>query len=1264
MRPDILLHRLVLEFELREYPPPVLAFLRTFAGPDEDPNTALVTFLELVMPPGAPTTLYVANISLKSSPFEHHRELLFRPACEGPMAQDFACGGHTLALSTYRRKGKLVVSRLEVTPHVPLRGFEARVSAPVLWPAQAEQYMTQDDFEAVGRLPAHRLFTRGRLAPWREYLEWKESLIKRSQICIPYIRYRWHNDTCLAFLVRDSDLPGRSLAQIEFDATIPEPPDPDLDLDAGFPEPAARPRRSLPPRPPDSIRLGSVESHQRLDPRDPEYSRPWGKALDGPGMGQAIVRLDEDQARKLEKRELPAPGRLLSSIAGDLKPLRLQADAIGRLETSQGFCPRLVDWLFDARNAGAPPLPAELPPIEGGRDLNPGQRDAVLKALSAPDLCLIQGPPGTGKTTVIADICLRVALAGGRVLVASQTNLAVDNALARLADRPAIRRLRLGAVDRVDEEFKDFLADNVIPRWFASIAEQCQGRMDAADALRAAQRERERALAELQAAHSAHTRAVGDVAVSDDRAREFERRYTAAEQIHEQLRSAAEAARRREAVARELGAWSAGASFPAELPQDFMIGGVSVSQLRELASAESTRGPLADLAAILDAVRLDDPLMETSPEVVELRRTRAWLSESDRDEDLAQLKQINRRLRKLEEEGWSKIGRQIRQAAAGAFPAGSPDCILRLVDALKPEPSLADPLREAKELVRTGLQVADSARAMIAGIAGELAERVWSSANEYRAARAAQERHEQELLDLRRGIDEASEERDAARAAADDAARRWENAYRRLALNESALPVSADTLQCAAERVAEATAADADRLRHAERWRGVQAEWLARLQTITESDRDHLRELYVRHANVVGMTCNEAGKREHWQTPEFKPFDFVIIDEVSKATPTELIMPMLLGERVVLVGDHRQLPPMFRENKDSFADAIESGDLSEDEFVSYRKMVTASLFEELYDQAPATIKATLWTQYRMHPQVMRAVNQFYEDRLEAGPDEPSLDRLRQHHLEIADRQGGRLLETRQHLLWIDSSEYRGVRRTEEQRGSSKANSLEVDLVLATLEALALALVGRGYVGVRQHVLEATDRDRDLQSLAERLLPAAARETLAELFAEGRVRLDGRRQRPHGAGREGARLRIDAQKEVGVLTFYGAQLQDIRRAIERRRAASPGIFDPLDLRTNTVDRFQGMEKAIVIASLVRATTGNLGQFVREYQRINVGLSRAQQLLVIIGAADTWKRARVPLPPLAGGPVDNLPVYANIFQIAQLFGGRRLARQLLG
>ena len=99
------------------------------------------------------------------------------------------------------------------------------------------------------------------------------------------------------------------------------------------------------------------------------------------------------------------------------------------------------------------------------------------KVLSAEDLVLIQGPPGTGKTTLIAEICYQVALRGGRTLITSQANLAVDNALSRLVHSPAIRAVRKGKAEKVGEEGQPFLEDQVIGRWLENTAHDCENNL-------------------------------------------------------------------------------------------------------------------------------------------------------------------------------------------------------------------------------------------------------------------------------------------------------------------------------------------------------------------------------------------------------------------------------------------------------------------------------------------------------------------------------------------------------------------------------------------------------------------------------------------------------------------------------------------------------------------------------------------------------------------------------------------------------------------
>ncbi len=84
--------------------------------------------------------------------------------------------------------------------------------------------------------------------------------------------------------------------------------------------------------------------------------------------------------------------------------------------------------------------------------LNKKQREAVSSALSAGSFFLIHGPFGTGKTKTISEIALQEARRGKKVLVAAESNVAVDNLLEGLAGKAKI--VRIGHPARVNEKLK------------------------------------------------------------------------------------------------------------------------------------------------------------------------------------------------------------------------------------------------------------------------------------------------------------------------------------------------------------------------------------------------------------------------------------------------------------------------------------------------------------------------------------------------------------------------------------------------------------------------------------------------------------------------------------------------------------------------------------------------------------------------------------------------------------------------------------------
>ena len=149
----------------------------------------------------------------------------------------------------------------------------------------------------------------------------------------------------------------------------------------------------------------------------------------------------------------------------------------------------LHHWIFDISKAK--PGPSEPPALKHPLvdQLNQQQEFAVRSALAAPEVYLIQGPPGTGKTTVIAELTNQLTHENQRVLIASQTNLAVDNALGRLKSKTNVRPVRhLGhfAAQDPDPESEPFLENNVVESFFLpSVRDECAKAQERALKLRA-----------------------------------------------------------------------------------------------------------------------------------------------------------------------------------------------------------------------------------------------------------------------------------------------------------------------------------------------------------------------------------------------------------------------------------------------------------------------------------------------------------------------------------------------------------------------------------------------------------------------------------------------------------------------------------------------------------------------------------------------------------------------------------------------------------
>lgn len=227
----------------------------------------------------------------------------------------------------------------------------------------------------------------------------------------------------------------------------------------------------------------------------------------------------------------------------------------------------------------------------------------------------------------------------------------------------------------------------------------------------------------------------------------------------------------------------------------------------------------------------------------------------------------------------------------------------------------------------------------------------------------------------------------------------------------------------------------------------VAHEWIHRLGT----DRANFEEFLAKSRTVVCGTCVGLGRSQLGIAKN--EYDWVIVDEAARATPSELAVAIQSGRRVLLVGDHRQLPPLY---KDEVIDHIcRTSNWKSHEYLTRSDFQRA--FESSYG---ASVGAMLKTQYRMSPEIGELVSEcFYPEKLEAGRGGPPAwfssapERLRAI------------------VTWIDTSANGTEAHDRQLRGSTSfENPFEAREILDLLKAIA------GQDEFLQHLITNTGTD--------------------------------------------------------------------------------------------------------------------------------------------------------------------------------------------
>lgn len=301
------------------------------------------------------------------------------------------------------------------------------------------------------------------------------------------------------------------------------------------------------------------------------------------------------------------------------------------------------------------------------------------------------------------------------------------------------------------------------------------------------------------------------------------------------------------------------------------------------------------------------------------------------------------------------------------------------------------------------------------------------------------------------------------------------------------------------------------------------------------------------------IACTLVGSAHHLL--EGMKFGTLFIDEAAQALEAACWIPMRRASRVILAGDHCQLPPTVKS------------------IAALRAGLGKTLMERIAENKPEVV-TLLKIQYRMNDEIMRfSSDWFYGGKVESAP-------------QIKYRS---VLDYDHPITWIDTS-------NEENQITIEGEDAPEDSA-STSSSVSAANQNSDLNFKEQFVGESFGRINKAEAELTLL-------TLAEYFTKiGKQRV------------------LEERIDVGIISPYRAQVQYLKKLIKKYEFFKP--YRRL-ISVNTVDGFQGLERDVILISLVRSNDeGQIG-FLKDLRRMNVAMTRARMKLIILGNKDTMTK----------------------------------------
>ena len=869
--------------------------------------------------------------------------------------------------------------------------------------------------------------------------------------------------------------------------------------------------------------------------------------------------------------------------------------------------------------------------------LNDRQKLAVRRALASESLFLLQGPPGTGKTQVIAEITAQLTKQGKKVLISSETHKAIDNVFERLPKIPEIRPLRL--IPSQNGKETNYSPERLVDNFYLNISGNLEKQVRRFEHFEETKLVFDEKMKALRFDYEKVLKLKRDNA-------NIERERTSLidlinklnielEQIRETLSIAKEETEKYRRTNKYIESYRFDGEGAVEIymeqfrreVQDLLL---SFACLEEVPIDKVYELARIDVEAVrdeLNSILSKDIIVKLKSRQQELRSILSGLQ----DENFEPPKEgdSNYDEYKKYQSEFIKIGKELKTAQSSTAFDFSESIIFTLVPSIINSKELLKQLPEELTAFKIKLQ------GVVNSIKSNLDVKISSLSQKESEIEYAISDKQLEISEKKKRYEELGENEGI-------------EAYGEL---NSALKQKITRFFRDFDIVKEY---DSDNLEEAftiiaEEWRKLESgykstqqenkvkipmykeivKYLSQEDILEEDRQSYTRELF-NNVNVFGITCTSRDRFTKNQLQELDRYgiesvdirtqgiDVVIIDEVSKSSFLDLLIPILYGKTVILVGDHRQLPPMYdlrHMRKDDF-EGLDESIISKEINDGYTALYEECFFKTLYESVPSDFKVMLNKQYRCHSHIMEVFNHFYggnQKGLTVGKKQQ--DDEKEHNLSVKIN-GNSIIEPKHHIYFIDCDQ----RESSAYEGStSKVNEQEA--------AVAMVLL----------------RELDKAS--------------TELEKQGKIKVSKDKK-------------IDERPSIGVICTYGDQANLIKK--KRKYQQFSGFSGKQDekLVISTVDDFQGDERDIIIVSMVRNPAGNRydAEFIKKFERINVALSRARKMLIVVGSRKFLTEAGViDLPDLDGNhALDkvNFHVYKEIIDTINFRGRVLTARDIIG